>query len=91
MYSFKHSVRVETENNWSRQISALLKEPLPARVERKGTNSHGSWFKINLPASVLALVVTSDEGTSAGIYHSPAALERELKEAFNGTSSKIKR
>lgn len=89
MYKFKHAVREETGNNWSRAISALLKEPLPAHVRHEGKNSHGDWFKINLPAGVWALVVTSDAGVTAGIYHSPALLERELKEALYGSPIKI--
>jgi len=90
MYSFKHAVRVETDNNWSRQMSALLQEPLPARVTYSGINELGKWFTIQLPASVWALAVISDEGISVGVYHSPATLEFELKEALNGSQKKTK-
>lgn len=90
MYSFKHAVRVETDNNWSRQVSAILKEPLPSNVTYLGENVHGSWFKLQLPASVWALAVRSNLTTSVGVYHSPAVLEFELGKALNVSSKKTK-
>jgi hypothetical protein len=90
MYSFRHAVRVETDNNWSRQVSTLFRDPLPTHVEHVGDNVHGSWFKITLPASVWALAVNSERGTSVGVYHSPAVLEFELRKALNADSKKTK-
>ena len=90
MYSFKHAVRVETDNNWSRQVSAILKEPLPSNVTYLGKNVHGSWFRLQLPASVWALAVSSDLTTSVGVYHSPAVLEFEIGKALNVNSKKTK-
>lgn len=90
MYSFRHAVRVETDNNWSRQVSTLFREPLPEHVEHVGDNVHGSWFKIQLPASVWALAVNNDRGTSVGVYHSPAMLEFELRKALNAEPKKSK-
>jgi hypothetical protein len=90
MYSFKHAVRTETDNNWTNQLSAILQEPLPSRVTHSGNNELGEWFKVQLPASVWALAVISDEGTTVGVYHSPAMLEIELKEALHGTQKKTK-
>jgi hypothetical protein len=90
MYSFRHAVRVETDNNWSRQVSTLFRDPLPTHVEHVGDNGHGSWFKITLPASVWALAVNSERGTSVGVYHSPAILELELRKALHADSKKTK-
>ena len=83
MYKFKNAVRVETDNNWSRQISALLDEPLPPQATFEGENAHGKWFKLQLPASVWALAVRSAEGTTVGVYHSPYLAALELKEALD--------
>lgn len=88
MYKFKHAVRVEANNNWSKQLTAILAEPLPPRVSFEGTNQHGSWFRVELPASVWALAIRSDSGTSVGVYHSPWLLDQELKEALNVPSKK---
>ncbi len=90
MYQFKHAVRIETDNNWTREISAILQEPLPPRATFEGQNDHGSWFKVTLPASVIALVVRSATGVSAGVYHSPYNADLELKEALNASSKKSK-
>jgi hypothetical protein len=90
MYNFKHAVRVEADNNWTKQLSAILQEPLPARVTCSGINELGKWYTIQLPASVWALAVTSDRGIMVGLYHSPAMLEIELKEALNGSQEKAK-
>jgi len=90
MYSFKHAVRTETDNNWTNQLSAILQEPLPARVTYSGINELGKWYTVQLPASVWALAVISDESTTVGVYHSPALLEIELKEALNGSQKKTK-
>ena len=88
MYNFKHAVRVEADNNWTKQLSAILQEPLPARVTYSGVNELGKWYTIQLPASVWALAVRSAEGTVVGIYHSPYLAELELKEALNGSQEK---
>lgn len=90
MYSFKHAVRVEANNNWSRQVSTLFRDPLPNHVEHVGNNIHGSWYKIQLPASVWALAVNDGKRTSVGVYHSPAALEFELRKALHADSKKTK-
>ncbi len=90
MYSFKHAVRVETDNNWSRQLSAILQEPLPPQATFEGENVHGKWFKVKLPASVWALAVKTDSSTTVGVYHSPYAADFELKEALNGSQKKTK-
>lgn len=90
MYSFKYAVRTETDNNWSSQMSAILQEPLPPQATFEGENNFGSWFKVTLPASVWALVVRSDEGVTAGIYHSPYDAGLELKEALNVSPKKSK-
>ena len=90
MYSFKYAVRVETDNNWSRQVSAILKEPLPSNVTHLGQNAHGSWYRIILPASVWALAVDSKQGTTVGVYHSPAMLESEIGKALHADSKKTK-
>lgn len=88
MYSFKHAVRVEADNNWSRQVSAILKEPLPSHVTHLGQNAHGSWFKLQLPASVWALAVVSGFKTVVGVYHSPYALGLEQRKALRADSKK---
>lgn len=90
MYSFKHAVRVEADNNWSRQVSAILKEPLPSHVTHLGRNADGDWYKIILPASVLALALNSEQGTTVGVYHSPALLECEIGKALHADSKKTK-
>lgn len=90
MYSFKHAVRVEADNNMSRQLSAILQEPLPPQATFAGENVHGKWFKVQLPASVWALVVESEGRAAVGVYHSPYAADFELKEAFNGSKKKTK-
>ena len=85
MYNFKNAVRVETDNNWSRQISALLDKPLPPHATFEGESVHGMWYRLQLPASVWALAVRSAEGTTVGVYHSPYLAELELKEALYGS------
>lgn len=83
MYSFKKAVRVEVNNTWTRSISQILEDPLPSYAKKVGFNQHGYWFKVELPASVWALVVESDEGVTAAVYHSPKDADAELKEALN--------
>jgi hypothetical protein len=90
MYSFKHAVRTETENNWTKQLSSVLIEPLPPRATFEGENKFGSWFKVTLPASVWALAVRSAEGITVGVYHSPHDADLELKEALNVSPKKSK-
>ena len=90
MYSFKNAKRVETNSVWSRQLDAILNEPLPAQATYEGANKHGSWFRVQLPASVWALAVRSDEGITVGYYHSPAEADSELREALNAKPKKIK-
>ena len=90
MYNFKNAVREETDNKWSRQISALLDKPLPPHATFEGESVHGMWYKLQLPASVWALAVRSAEGTVVGIYHSPYLAGLELKEALNGSQEKAK-
>lgn len=89
MYSFKHAVRTETNNNWTGQLSAIL-DPLSPRASFEGENKHGSWFKVTLPASVWALAIRSDEGVTVGVYHSPHDADLELKEALNVSPKKSK-
>lgn len=84
MYSFKTAKRVETNTIWANQLNALLeRDELPGHVTDLGINKHGHWYKANLPASVYALAVKSEEGITVGYYHSPANLDDELKEALN--------
>jgi hypothetical protein len=86
MYRFKRAVRVETNNGWTYGIQQTLTDPaqpLPLHVRPLGETKHGFWYRFELPASVWALVVKSDEGITAGIYHSPAAADDELKEVFD--------
>jgi hypothetical protein len=90
MYNFKKAERVETNSIWSKQLDAILNEPLPARATFEGANKHGDWFKVQLPASVWALAVRSDEGITVGYYHSPAVADSELREALNAKSQKTK-
>lgn len=90
MYKFKHAVRTETENNWSLGILKLLKEPLPDRIEYRGSNEHGRWFSVQLPASVIALAVVSEIGITCGVFHSPAMLRLELEEGLNAHNREIK-
>ena len=90
MYSFKTAKRVETNTIWALQLNAVLeKDDLPDHVTALGENKHGRWFKANLPASVYALAVKSDEGITVGYFHSPADLEDELKEAPNVKPKKL--
>jgi hypothetical protein len=91
MYNFKTALRVETNNNPANQLAATLHEPLPAQAAFAGNNKHGDWFRVELPASVWALAVKSDEGITVGYYHSPAAADDELKEALSAKSKKIDR
>ena len=88
MYNFKHAERVETNSIWSRQLDAILNEPLPARATYEGANKHGDWFKVQLPASVWALAIKSDEGITVGYYHSPNELGIELGKALNANHKK---
>jgi hypothetical protein len=90
MYNFKSAKRVETNSIWSNQLDAILKDPLPTRATFEGTNKHGSWFRVQLPASVWALAVRSNEGITVGYYHSPADADSELREALNAKPKKIK-
>ncbi len=90
MYEFEYAVRVEADNNWSRQISTLFRSPLPTHVEHVGNDAHGSWYKVTLPASVWALAISSNTGTAVGVYHSPSALENELRKASHAAPKKIK-
>jgi len=89
MYKFKNALRTETNNNPANQLSAILKEPLPAHALHAGSNEHGDWFRIQLPASVWALAVKSDDGITVGFYHSPALADLELKEAFDAFRNEI--
>lgn len=81
MHIFKYAKRVEVDNNYSMQVASILREPLPERVSFAGTNKDGKWYEVRLPASTWALAVRSSTTTTVGIYHSPALLKQELKEA----------
>lgn len=84
MYNFKTALRVETNSIWANQLDAVLsQDPQPARVNFEGSNKHGDWYSVALPASVWALAIKSDEGITVGYYHSPADLGDELREALN--------
>lgn len=90
MYQFKYAVRTERNNGWTHGYKETLSGPLPPNYKAVGTNKHGDWFRVELPASVWALVISSDEGITAGIYHSPAKADDELKEAFNAVKPSAK-
>ena len=89
MYNFKNARRVETNSIWANQLDAVLKQdPMPARVSYEGSNKHGDWYSVVLPASVWALAIKSDEGITVGYYHSPAELDFELGKALNAKPKK---
>jgi hypothetical protein len=83
MYIFKTALRVETNNNPAKQLGAILKEPLPAQAAFAGSDKHGDWYRVALPASVWAIAIKSDDDITVGYYHSPASADEELKEALN--------
>jgi hypothetical protein len=89
MYNFKTARRVETNSIWANQLDAVLKQdPMPARVTFEGSNKHGDWYSVVLPASVWALAIKSDEGITVGYYHSPNELGIELGKALNANHRK---
>jgi hypothetical protein len=89
MYNFKTALRVETNTVWAKQLDAvLLQDPVPTRVSYEGSNKHGDWFTVVLPASVWALAVKSDEGITVGYYHSPFDMDLELRKALNANHKK---
>jgi hypothetical protein len=89
MYNFKSALRVETNSTWANQLDAVLKQdPLPTRARYEGSNKHGDWYSVVLPASVWALAIKSDEGITVGYYHSPAELDDELRKALNANPKK---
>ena len=89
MYNFKTALRTETNTVWANQLDAVLKQdPLPTRATFEGSNKHGDWYSVVLPASVWALAIKSDEGITVGYYHSPAVLDLELRKALNAKRQK---
>jgi hypothetical protein len=89
MYTFKTARRVETNSIWANQLDAVLnQDPRPASVNFEGSNKHGDWYSVTLPASVWALAIKSDEGITVGYYHSPAELDDELRKALNANPKK---
>ena len=89
MYNFKTAKRVETNSIWANQLDAVLKQdPMPARVTFEGSNRHGDWYSVALPASVWALAIKSDEGITVGYYHSPFEMDCELRKALNANPKK---
>jgi hypothetical protein len=89
MYNFKTALRVETNSVWANQLDAVLKQdPLPTRATYEGSNTHGDWYSVVLPASVWALAIKSDEGVTVGYYHSPAVMDLELRKALNANHKK---
>lgn len=90
MYKFKEAIRVETNSNWANQLDVVLRrDPLPTQATFEGSNKHGDWYSVVLPASVWALAVKSNEGISVGYYHSPAVLDLELRKALNANHKKL--
>lgn len=89
MYNFKTALRVETNSVWAKQLDAVLTQnPMPTRATYEGSNKHGDWYSVVLPASVWALAIKSDEGITVGYYHSPAELDDELRKALNANPRK---
>lgn len=78
MYEWKRAKRLETNN----LFTSLLEKQVDKRadhIQSLAVDRFGSWYRIQLPAGVVALMVRNDKDTTVGYYHvgSEADLEYE--------------
>lgn len=79
MYKWKNAKRSESN---SLHCSLLLKqiEQQADHVKSLAVDRFGSWYKITLPAGVVALLVHNDKDTTVGYFHVGYEADREYKD-----------
>lgn len=87
MYKWKRAKRSETNN----LFTDLLEEQV--NIEAKhvtglGADRFGDWYKIQLPAGVVALMVRNSDDTTVGYYHVGYEADLEYK---NRSRNEIKK
>ena len=91
MYQFKYAKRTELNSFWSGELmSYLTKNDLslgwvnpPANAELVIRQDPDRWYRVSLPAGVIALAFKGPQGHQVGYYHSPSEAELELKAIIN--------
>ena len=81
MYKLKYAKRCELNTFWSSQLIKYLtkdKQP-PYNATRFMRGSLGTWWRVELPAGVIALAYKGVEGHQVGYYHSAADAADEIK------------
>jgi hypothetical protein len=68
MYKWKRAKRSETNNLFTSLLEQQVNQRA-AHVTSLAIDRFGSWYKIQLPAGVVALMVRNDNDTTVGYYH----------------------
>lgn len=81
MQTLKYAKRTEFNTFWSSQLIRYITKDkqLPYNVTRISKDKTGTWYKVDLPAGVIALAFSGKEGHQVGYYHSAAVAADEIK------------
>lgn len=85
MNKLKYATREEHNNfHSSYLIKYLTKDKqLPDNATKFARGSMGTWYRVQLPAGVTAIAYHGIHGHHVGYYHSPSAVELEIKALTN--------